>query len=375
MRAIWLTGSPLSFTRAVPSCMRQRGRVVVADAQHGAARRAVAAMAAVRAEREDDVVALLDVGDARPELDDDAGRLVAQHHRQRQRPVAVHDVPVAHAHAGGLHLHAHLAGLRALLLQVEDLQRLVDFGQHGGTHGRSPSGLLLRKFDELGRHGQRQPHAVRRAEELRTCRPTFARNRRAAQPACHDAGQPSSRWPHQATGERGGGCRASARSRGSLRPKRPPCRGRGSQAAPWDRAPDRRLWSGPDWPGCAVPRSRGQSAACRWSPPREGLPRASTAFRARPPARSAGRYPPNPPDPKAGQSAPARAAAPDSRTCSPLLRLAPCRSATCRLGQAKRRPNANRDLHRCWVIASLDPTYSAASAFAGGSHSTVGRRM
>ena len=25
MRAIWLTGSPLSFTRAVPSCMRQRG--------------------------------------------------------------------------------------------------------------------------------------------------------------------------------------------------------------------------------------------------------------------------------------------------------------------------------------------------------------
>ena len=116
-------------------------RVVVARAQHGAARRAVAAVAAVRPEREDDVVALLDIGDAGSQLGDDAGGLVAQHHRQRQRPVAVHDVIVAHAHAGGLHLHAHLAGLRPLLLQIEDLQRLVDFGQDGGAHGRSPPWL------------------------------------------------------------------------------------------------------------------------------------------------------------------------------------------------------------------------------------------
>ena len=134
MRAIWLTGSPLSFTRAVPSCMRQRGVSLWPMHRTVRPRRAVAAVPAVRAEREDDVVALLDVADAGAQLGDDAGGLVAQHHRQRQRPVAVHDVPVAHAHAGGLDLHPHLAGLGPLLLEVEDLQRLVDFGQDGGSH-------------------------------------------------------------------------------------------------------------------------------------------------------------------------------------------------------------------------------------------------
>ena len=150
MRAIWLTGSPLSFTRARAVVHAPARGVVVADAEHGAAARAVAAVAAVRAEREDDVVALLDVADARPQLGDDAGGLVAQHHRQRQRPVAVHDVPVAHAHAGGLDLHAHLAGLRALLLQVQDLQRLVDFGQHGGTHGLLPQVLFGNAMNSSG---------------------------------------------------------------------------------------------------------------------------------------------------------------------------------------------------------------------------------
>ena len=96
-------------------------------------------MAAVRTKRKDDVVTPLDVADAGAELGDDTGRLMAEHHRQGQRPIAVHDVPVAHAHAGGLHLHAHLARLRALLLQVQDFERLVDFGQDGGAHGRSPS--------------------------------------------------------------------------------------------------------------------------------------------------------------------------------------------------------------------------------------------
>ena len=129
-------------------------RVVMARAQHRAALRAVAAVAAVGAEREDDVVALLDVAHAGAELDDDAGRLVTQHHGQRQRPVAVHDVPVAHAHAGGLHLHAHLAGLRALLLQVEQLQGLVDFGQHGGAHGRCLLGRRSGSGDSFARSGR-----------------------------------------------------------------------------------------------------------------------------------------------------------------------------------------------------------------------------
>jgi hypothetical protein len=55
-------------------------RVVVAVAEDRAAERAVEAAAALRTEREDDVVARLDVSDAGRDLLHDAGRLVAQHH-------------------------------------------------------------------------------------------------------------------------------------------------------------------------------------------------------------------------------------------------------------------------------------------------------
>src|SRR5580692_11440539 len=51
-------------------------RVVVSDAQHGLAGRAVAAAAAMRTEREDNVVAGPDIIDIRAVLDDDAGGLV-----------------------------------------------------------------------------------------------------------------------------------------------------------------------------------------------------------------------------------------------------------------------------------------------------------
>ena len=68
MRAIWFTGSPFSFTRDDAVVHAPAGAVVVAIAEHGAALRAVAAMTAVGTEREDDVVALLDVGDAGAEL-------------------------------------------------------------------------------------------------------------------------------------------------------------------------------------------------------------------------------------------------------------------------------------------------------------------
>ena len=55
--------------------------------------------------------------------------------------------------------------LRALLLQVEDLQRLVDFGQHGGAHGVLPQAGSYCELDELGRNGGRQPYTIRRAKE------------------------------------------------------------------------------------------------------------------------------------------------------------------------------------------------------------------
>src|SRR5262245_26462469 len=71
-------------------------------AEDGTPDRAVEAVAALGAEREDDVIARLDAGDACAHFLDDARRLVAEHHRQRQRPIAVHDVPVAVADARGL---------------------------------------------------------------------------------------------------------------------------------------------------------------------------------------------------------------------------------------------------------------------------------
>src|SRR5207245_11468187 len=65
-------------------------RVVVADAQYGLACGAIAASTAMRPERKDDVVAGLDVVDARSVLDDDPRSFVPEYHRQRQRPIPVH---------------------------------------------------------------------------------------------------------------------------------------------------------------------------------------------------------------------------------------------------------------------------------------------
>src|SRR5262249_25958920 len=62
----------------------------------------------MRPEREDHMIARLDRSHARPVLHHDAGGLVSEHHWQRHRPVAVHDVPIAHAHARGLNLQSSL---------------------------------------------------------------------------------------------------------------------------------------------------------------------------------------------------------------------------------------------------------------------------
>ena len=97
-------------------------------------------MPALRPEREDHVIAGLDGDHAGADLLHDAGRLVTEHHRQRHGPVAVDDVPVAVAHTGRLHLHAGLADLGPLLLDLDDLQRSVGLVEDGGFHGWAPSG-------------------------------------------------------------------------------------------------------------------------------------------------------------------------------------------------------------------------------------------
>ena len=69
------------------------------------------------------MITRFDTVDTRPVLDDDARSLVPQHHRQRQRPIAVHDMPVTHADAGRLDLDTHLSRSRRLLLKIEDFAK------------------------------------------------------------------------------------------------------------------------------------------------------------------------------------------------------------------------------------------------------------
>lgn len=75
----------------------------------------------MRPKGKDDVIAGLDMVDPLSRLDDDARGLVPEHHRQGQRPISVHDLPIAHANTGGLHLSANLSGLRRILLEIENL--------------------------------------------------------------------------------------------------------------------------------------------------------------------------------------------------------------------------------------------------------------
>ena len=107
--------------------------------------RAVAAGAAVGDERADHVVAGLDPGDARADLLDDPGALVAEHHRQPGLEVAVRDVHVGVAQPGVGVADQHLAVLRAVEVEFLDLDRLAglvdDCGL--GLHHCPPRGLGL----------------------------------------------------------------------------------------------------------------------------------------------------------------------------------------------------------------------------------------
>src|SRR6185437_6926805 len=101
--------------------------------------RAVAADAAVRDERKHHVVAGLHPGHARPDLLDDPRALVAEHHRQPRRKIAVRDVDVGVAQARVGVADQNLAILRAVQVELFDLDALAGFVYDSrlGLHRRS----------------------------------------------------------------------------------------------------------------------------------------------------------------------------------------------------------------------------------------------
>ena len=119
----------------------------------------------------------------------------------------------------------------------------------------SPQAGSCCELDELGRHGQRQPHAVRRAKETSVLPPTCARHGTRSTtgtpvpPADPDGGRLVRRQVHVLATSR----LESAR-RGSPRTvvDRRAVEQDGGRLARL-RAPGRCRRSGPDWRGCAAP--------------------------------------------------------------------------------------------------------------------------
>jgi len=86
-------------------------------------------------ERDGHLVALLDVLDLRPGLDDRPRRFVPQYLVGRRRPVAVPGVPVAPADATGIHVHDHPFIGRLGFLAVLDDERLTVLLENCCAHG------------------------------------------------------------------------------------------------------------------------------------------------------------------------------------------------------------------------------------------------
>jgi hypothetical protein len=109
---------------------------------------------AARHERGDDVVADLQVGNARTQLLDDAGALVAEHHRQRPRPVAVDHREIRMAEADRAHLQQHFAGAGRVELDLGDHERerfgIGRRGAHAGQDGSAGlhGGMLNRDVED-----------------------------------------------------------------------------------------------------------------------------------------------------------------------------------------------------------------------------------
>ncbi len=108
--------------------------------------------------------------DLRADRLDDAGRLVAEDRRRRERVVAVDEVQVAVADAAGDGAHEHLAPDGLLDLDVLDRQGLVGTVEDGGFHGEllSSEGTLRHTTPDVNVSGpdrssaaSGQPRAVR----------------------------------------------------------------------------------------------------------------------------------------------------------------------------------------------------------------------
>ena len=107
-------------------------------AQIGLARQARRALPAFGRVERNDVVALLHAGHARPDIDDDAGALMAEDRREQAFGVGAGKRElVGVADAGGLHLDQDLAGFRSLEVDLGDLERLGLLHCDGGAgfHG------------------------------------------------------------------------------------------------------------------------------------------------------------------------------------------------------------------------------------------------
>jgi len=68
-------------------------------------------------------------------IEDDGRPLVAEHRREPQGRLALHEVKVAAADARGRDPHVHLVGLGRIEGDVLDRHRLVGLAEDGGSHG------------------------------------------------------------------------------------------------------------------------------------------------------------------------------------------------------------------------------------------------
>ena len=98
---------------------------------------------------EHDPVAACDVADALADLLDDAAAFVPEHERRRLGPLADDDVQVGVAHAGRLEPDRDLAASRVVEPERLDRHRLLDAGEHRGSHRRIP--VAIRAYDSRAR--------------------------------------------------------------------------------------------------------------------------------------------------------------------------------------------------------------------------------
>jgi hypothetical protein len=122
------------------------------------------ALPAFRRIERNDVVALLHAGHTRPDIDDDAGALVAEDGREQSfRIRAGQREVVGVTDAGGFHLDQHFGGFRPVELDLRDGERLALLQRDGGTgfHGGFPPRRLGRHELKWTTQGQRSPPGAR----------------------------------------------------------------------------------------------------------------------------------------------------------------------------------------------------------------------